>query len=45
MELKHPWCELAFVMMEDANGPLAHDQGTESLVVVNCPSRMVTMGG
>jgi hypothetical protein len=33
-------------MMEDANGPLAHDQGTQVLegMVVNGPSRMVTMG-
>ncbi|CAM6011197.1 unnamed protein product [Sphagnum balticum] len=33
-------------MMEDANGPLAHDQGTQSLegMVVSGPSRMVTMG-
>jgi hypothetical protein len=29
-------------MMEDANGPLAHDQGTQSLE--SGPSRMVTMG-
>ncbi|CAK9259940.1 unnamed protein product [Sphagnum jensenii] len=33
-------------MMEDANGPLAHDQGTQFLegMLVNGLSRMVTMG-
>jgi hypothetical protein len=33
-------------MMEDANGPLAHDQGAQFLegMVVNGLSRMVTMG-
>jgi hypothetical protein len=42
----HPWCELAFEIMEDANGPLARDQGTQSLegMVVSGPSRMLTMG-
>lgn len=42
----HPWGKLTFEMMEDADGPLAHDQGTQFLegMLVNGLSRMVTMG-